>query len=574
MPKIGYYLFNSGINYRDSELAINELSDGNNLYWEGNLKRRKGYQRRHAVLSTVGNYSPKAIYDHIRLKTSTIDYHFLVVGMATGTNVSKITAYYKNGLPTATSDTYTMIGTGNWVNWTTNDPLSIDVVGEKLYLALGDNNPYVIYSTNGSTWNIKELPLCYYLNGSISTGAGIINNSSGSSGNWKGSKIAIAGQGLLFVSDAETAFYGIYGWGLDPAKYIESTSIANQSSGIKQSWGGVDNNGYIGLDPNLRHYKAIAYKKFIYFVGYDGFQILYPRFIQGIDDYDLITENFRGIYGGVNINKNGVFFVGKDGIYGYDGTACYNLSKKLWPHIKKQHTSIPDDFKDSSITNHDNYIWVSFPESSQKEIYIFEPDHIYTDEHDESHAPCYRFGYVNGTGRQPFGFKKLKEYENHLYGVNGDRLYELDTEGLDNKTTDGGEGISFKVKTAYLSQDNPGVAKSYKQVVLETDEGISDGTTSAKTDLRMGFSINHTTAADYRAITSTGAIDMEYITGGGRAFKTIDIPMTTSNYALDGNSMAFEIIGESSRAKATGEVNIFGFSLIYELQKKPEEEAT
>jgi len=111
-------------------------------------------------------------------------------------------------------------------------------------------------------------------------------------------------------------------------------------------------------------------------------------------------------------------------------------------------------------------------------------------------------------------------------------------------------------------------------VVLETNEGISDGTTNGITDLRMGFSINHSTASDYHAVTSTGAIDMEYITGEGRAFKTIDIPMTTSDYALDGNSMSFEIIGESSRAKATGEVDIYGFSLDYGLRTKPAEEAT
>jgi len=487
--------------------------------------------------------------------------------MSTGTDISYLRVYTRTNIPLSTGKSYVGISTANWISWTTDNPLTCDILGEKAYIAAGDDNPYVLYYDSG--WKVKQLPICYYMNDGVTTGAGIIDNTTGS-GNvaWNGSKIVGAVGHFLFLSDGLSAYYGLKEGAIDPSRYIENASVADQSSGILESWYELN---YIGLNPNLQHYKAISYKKYIYFCGYEGFQVCYPRFVQGRNDYDLITENYRGVYGGITINKNGVFFVGKDGIYGYDTQACWNLSKKIWPQIESEHSTIPDDLKDSSITEHDGYIWVSFPNGTNKEVYIFEPDHIYSDERNESHAPFYRFTYTDGTtSRSAMGFEHLKSFDGHLYGVNGNKLYELDYGGFDKKSTLEKNGISFNMKSAYYDMDNPGVKKIFNQAVLEVDEGICDGTTGGITDLRMAFSADYSTSL--RTITSTGILDVEYITGDGRGYVTVDVPETTDYYSLDGNSMSFEIIGESSGTLASGEVNIYGFNVDYQLLSKTVEE--
>ena len=48
--RTGYYDFSGGINYRDKNIAPNELRDANNMYWDGCLKRRNGYEVRNADL--------------------------------------------------------------------------------------------------------------------------------------------------------------------------------------------------------------------------------------------------------------------------------------------------------------------------------------------------------------------------------------------------------------------------------------------------------------------------------------------------------------------------------------------
>ena len=74
--RTGYYDFSGGINYRDKNININELRDAENMYWEGCLKRRNGYDIRNASnLETearkVAGYAAASIvgvYDHIRLQ--------------------------------------------------------------------------------------------------------------------------------------------------------------------------------------------------------------------------------------------------------------------------------------------------------------------------------------------------------------------------------------------------------------------------------------------------------------------------------------------------------------------------
>ena len=53
------------------------------------------------------------------------------------------------------------------------------------------------------------------------------------------------------------------------------------------------------------------------------------------------------------------------------------------------------------------------------------------------------------------GFLNLKEYDNNLYGINDKTLYQLDVEGMDEKTTAESIGINWKMKSAYHDQENP-----------------------------------------------------------------------------------------------------------------------
>jgi len=85
-----------------------------------------------------------------------------------------------------------------------------------------------------------------------------------------------------------------------------------------------------------------------------------------------------------------------------------------------------------------------------------------------------------------------------------------------------------------------------------------------------------------RAITDTGQIDLEAISSGvGHVYKTIDVPMTSAGYILDGQSLAIEVIGNasgstdtSSGAITTGSVAIYGLSLTYDLATRSAEEVT
>jgi len=106
--KTGYFQFDAGLNYRDDVMGINELRDGKNLYWRGNLKRRAGYEQRSANLVSGSSDYPyvKGIYEQVRYETNGIDQHVVFAGLAGACdgNVAMVLPYYKNNPRVATLD--------------------------------------------------------------------------------------------------------------------------------------------------------------------------------------------------------------------------------------------------------------------------------------------------------------------------------------------------------------------------------------------------------------------------------------------------------------------------------------
>lgn len=780
--KTGYYLFDAGLNYRDDILGINELEEGSNVYYRGNLKRRKGYEQRMAALATSSGStqyltSGFQIIDHLRLKTdSGSDQHFLFVSMAdTAGATNAISVYYTSGIPTATSQTYTQIGVstmtpssgtaiGQMIPWDTVDPFSAVVMDDKVWIGLGKPDPYILFH-DGTSWWIHEYPICLHGNSvgttvnSEATGTtdakSIIPGStdtvvySDNNGDWNGCNFLGAGGGYIYVSDGRTLYWGISNENVRADYYATATtSLNDRSSGLHTAdlnndpgtpgWNSLQNEG---MEEALNLTDIEAYKKYIFLYGNDGIVSFYLRNLYD-KDFDKITETREGVRGKMIATEKGVFYVAKDGIYGFDGQTATELSKKIWKQIDGQHSDIPDDFDECTLAYHDGFIWISFPNGINDEIYIFDPDHIYDDERGDSHAPFYRNIYrqnlidrsdcestvapmvfdevqpwesnstfsrsnneaytgtysyqikktaasgtvayasiadnlnsadmhgliagntytfsaraytgssagsydisevsmsiawyataygsfqfiystaptaadewqrltvtktlpeetvavglllayhagpsinevcyfdditltcLESTGEDHnLGFLNLKEYDNHLYGVNDRLLYELDVEGMDEKTTAESIGINWKMKSAYHDQENPNTQKTYRQVVVETNEGIADGTTAGAYDFQFAASVEHSSGAEHRGI-STG-IDLEYTTDVSHVSKTLDIPEGSSGMILDGTNMSVELIGETDRVTPTsGDVNIYGFSLNWEPKTRPFEEVS
>ena len=619
MSKTGYYLFDAGINYRDDVIGINELRDANNLHWRGSLERRKGYEERHSTLSTqtgTTQYlaSGYQIIDHLRLKTdSGADQHFLFVSMAdTAAATNAITVYYTSGLPTATNEPYTPIGIttltvssgttgagmGHILPWDTDDAFSVVAMDDKVWIGLGDQNPYILFH-NGTSWWIHEYPLCLYGNSSVATGSSgntngknIIPGSTlttnySDNGDWGGCKFVGAGEGYVYVSDGRTLYWGQSESEIRPDYNVADTgTVASRSSGVHTMNLSTDNPGtpgwgiaqFEGLEEGLQLEAIETYKKYIFLYGNDGIVSFYQRGLYS-DDFDKVTETRKGVRGKMIATEKGLFYVGKDGIYGFDGQTATDLSKKIWKHIDLEHSDVTD-YDDCTLAYHDGFIWISFPNGTNKEIYVFDPDNIYDDDRGDSHAPAYKYTYTNSTSYTAIGFRNIKEYDNNLYGISSARVHQLDFEGIDGPEstgTSGNAGIPFYMRTGYLDQENPNINKTYRQVIPEVNEGWADGTSGSAGagvyDFQLAVSVNHSTGIKFRGLSSF--IDLEYTTDGGHVSKSLNVPETTAGYILDGNNISVELIGESSNCiPTTADVNIFGFSLDWEAKGRAFEEVS
>jgi hypothetical protein len=475
--------------------------------------------------------------------------------------------------------------------------IEICQMDDKIWLTHGHRNPFVIFEGNAGSWMCHEYPLCQLGNYGETTitradGKCIIpGGTAASNGDWDGAKLCVAGGGYVIVSDGKTQYWGLSEGDIRADNGATYTAYSDRSSGVHTTgcpqnpgWGVLQ---YTGVEENLHIRKASNYNKYYFFYGEGGILSFYLRGLYG-NDYEKNIETRTGVYGKIIACDKGVFFVGKDGVYGFDGTSATNISKKIWPQIKAENPNGVSDFAHCSLAYHNGYIWVSFPSGTNKEIYVFDPDLIYDDEHGESHAPFFRYTYTNTSSRTAQGFYDLVSYDNHLYGhgSNPPISYELDVGGKDNETTATGatyNGISFQMKTPYYDQENPNVQKVYRQITLEANDGLCDtGTTAARAHVQVAASVNFSTQANMRAITDTGQIDLEAISSGrGHVYKTIDVPMTSAGYVLDGQTLAIEIIGNASGSTdtssgivSTGLVAIYGLSLTYDLATRSAEEVT
>ena len=597
--RTAFYQFNGGINFRDDFLGVNELRDGLNLYWDGNLKKRLGYEIRNEQCTSpdTGNYptSGLKIIDHISMRcaSGSTQYFFFVSMADTAGATNAITVYYTSGNPTDTSEDFDIIGADTWstvstyadfsgsiIPWSTSEPFSAAVHNDKIWFGLGDYNPYVLHyrPTSGGTgggWAIVEYPLTKLCSSGATVGSTNVITPSTSTGvdDWGGSKVIGANDKYVYVSDGRRVFYGVTEGNIRADLFATSTAIADRTSGVEIGDSGYTPgwaaDQYEGLPEDLEITNAERYNRYLFLYGEQGIVSFYVRGLYS-NDWDRVIETRTGVYGKAVACDKGLFFVGKDGIYGFDGVNTVDLAKKIWPEIKTENTSIPDDFDECSLAYHAGFIWISFPNGTNKQIYIFDPDLIYDDERGESHAPMYLFEYKVTTGYTARGFDHLKEFGNHLYGVNNDSycaLYELDYGGFDNtldtKGLDTGIGINWLMRSGFNDFEEPTLQKNFKQVTLETNEGIADGTTDGAWDVQLECAIDHATYGNL--IGKSTGIDLEWTSGAAHAYSLLDVPYSSDGYVLDGNTLSVGIIGETSNVTWTsGNVDIFGFKVDYD----------
>jgi len=572
MAKTGYYDFSGGLNYRDDYISPLELRDAKNLYWDGGkLALRNGYEQRNADLTAPTGFTLIETLGQAWIKNPTYDEHFVFVSASTDASTvpDRIVPYHRSDIPTATNSAYTAVDTTAYHHsWTTADPFQIAVLDDKIYMAMGDTNPYVIYST-GTTWYCRELVVADYVNGgTTSTGAGIIVTS-GADADWRGSKWVCAGEteggACLFIGDDLTAYYGIKSAAKDPSKDIDA-GTTQSIDGIDDSWAAEQ---YIILDPNARIWKTVSIGAHLFLLGYNG---IYRLSLRGKweDDFGFQRISDKGCWGGALAADCGVFYVGQDGIYANDSIMSYNISKKMWSEVADNHSEI-DNYVDSSIQYHNGYLYISFPSATAGDVWKFDPDWIYS-EGDESYAPMHRFQYTD-TGGNVRGFKGLKSYELKLIGLSSQHAWEMETETLDQHSTGSGRPIQWHMRSGWDDQGTPLTEKSYTKLGIEASSAIADGTTDGNYDFQVAFSVNHSTAGNARGI-STG-IDMEAATGTLHVNKSLDVPLSSDGYVLDGNCGAVEIIGETSNVTTgAGDISmsIYGYTVEYQPLISPHEE--
>jgi len=545
--KIGYYAFDAGINYRDSQLGINELEDAKNVYWESGLKRRKGYDLRNAALSASSIYASSDVlsvldYLYYEWGTASKTFVFAAIDSGGGSTADKMVVFQRNGLPASASASFSVLdSTAYAISYTDGDPFSAGQLKDKVYIANGEDDPYALYLD--TVWKIAEVPVCTTQNDGSSSGAAIIAN--GSADDWAGAQFVAAFDHYLYLSDGKTLYFGLADKDVDPSKDI-ATGGSALIAGVQASW---DITWYITLDSYANITKAVPYRDYLFLVGSKSFYQFYNKdFTNHNNSIQRVAD--KGIYGELLITPAYGFWVSDDGIWGYDGSYLVNLSKKIWPHIKTQNT-IPTDLLDCTLAYYDGKVWISFPNGTNKEIFVFDPSLIYSDERGDTHAPFFRHLYYTGATPSAKGFTNLKTYDGRLFGISGKQLFELDVESFDNNSDATNKvPISWYAQSAYLDQDEPTSKKTYQRAVIETAANID--TTVA---LTATFYRDHGEAS-----SETSTLDTTY-TGNQRSYIELSIP-----YTIDGNTLSVKIAGDASGMSGTSSCVFYGFALQYLLK--------
>lgn len=546
-----FYDFSGGINYRDAHGSVNELRDGENFYWTGSdLRKRAGSRRRNASLDISGVYASGdvlAIQDHIHVKYGTVDNYFLFVSVDSGggSTADKLVVFYGTGVPDATNESFTALGSAYAISWTDSDPISVAALEDKVYMALGDDNPYVLYYDSG--WKTQELPLCTRDNADSNDGANIVDNDS-TGHDWDGCKWFTSYGQFLYLSDGKTIYFSLADVSGDPSEDIDSATLADRIAGVSANW---DTSWRMLGQRNTEMDGAVAYKDYLFAWSETAIWSFYNGFWdQNPNRYERSEISTKGVHGELLVTPRYLFWIGEDNIYGYDGVNGIPLGKKIWDHIADKHSTLPDNLANCSWAYYDDKAWVSFPgQSSANEVWIFDPDLIYAIL-DESYIPAFKLTYRDNTTDQ--SFVKLRNYEGSLMALStatGSKkiLWQLDT-GDDDGGTSTDKTIKCNFKHTYFDADLPGKKKVWGDTTIEVNDF---------TDYISAVTCQWTRDYGAESDSYTG-LDVKIGTGSsGRTYVPLQTP-----YQVDGQAVSYEMsFNQSSDPSSEGDIIFYGYTL-------------
>jgi len=544
MQRHEFYLFNAGVNFKtNANAGVNELVSAENMVWEGEaLYRRRGYGVRNAALDISSVYASGdvvAIRDQRRFKWGSDDLYliFAEVDSGGGSTTDKLVVFYSSGGVPTSAATFTPLGSSYAITYASTDPFSCTQVKDKVYLGLGDPDPYVIYLDSGP--KVKELPLCDVQNDGSTAGALIIAN--GSSDDWNGCQFVVGFDNYLYVGDGRTLYFALADAFGDPAQDIDSSAAATVIAGVQANWS-TEQRIDINFDADL--FAATGYKNYIFVYGKQCFYHIYNRdFFNNDIDKQRISE--KGVLSNLLVTPRGIFWIAEDGLWGTNGVKTACLSKKVWDRVEAQHSNLPSDLEDCSLAYYQQKVWVSFPNGTDAEVYVFDPDKIYSDG-DADYAPLFPFRYLQGSAAQAFTKLYVPPETEKLFAVNGKHIYQLDNGYFDDNLAGSGKvGISYHWQPAYWDFGTPSRKKTYGRTIIESLANI-DG-------------IAAITATFYRdhgeESSTTPSLDTTY-TGNQRSYIELDTP-----YQVDGNTLSIRVSGDASGCSGSGAVVFYGVAV-------------
>ena len=545
MPTQAIYQFNAGVNYRDKQKAINELSTAMNVRWtEGALTRRKGYAPRASALSLGTVYSAGSvlnILEHAHYKYGSDERYFLFASIDAGGGAvaDKVVVFEAAGIPAAAS-AFTVLGTAYAMDWTVGDAFDIVQKFNKIYIATDANNPYVLhFNALGTAFNVTELPLLNDLNDGSSTAGYTAGDQIIVTADWRGCQWVDVADVGLYLCDGESMFYALCRDADDDPAIDITGNLAARIAGVVLTW----RSDYYRVVDRCAPHTATGYKSYLFLGGENGtWRWLNRSTEEGEDWLDEIAD--VGVRGEIKGCIAGVFWVSDDGIYFHNGMTTHNIGLKIWEHIKTQHATLPADLDDVSIEYFKGWIWISFPNSTDKEIWAFDPKSVYQAKDGNLYAAFYKFMYNITDLDTKKGFSVLRVIQDRLFVTDGASFYELEIGTLDNESA--ATGINTIFETADLDFGSPNKKKVYGDLLLECDANL---------ETRLSHVITLTRDFGEETATITG-IDTTY-TSAQRAKVENRI-----GYQIDGNAMRVKIAGTAPSASAgTGEVRYYGLSI-------------
>lgn len=150
-----------------------------------------------------------------------------------------------------------------------------------------------------------------------------------------------------------------------------------------------------------------------------------------------------------------VYFVARDGVYGWNGTRVMKFSK----HIQSDIDSYT--LTDSMAINYKGYYWVVFP--TDDVVLLFDPDTYRADKVGDGVMSFYKYSsypgkyLMNFSGAGDSGDLWTADYLSDFF-----RLYKLET-GVTDIATSAAATINMQLQTKYYSFKSPHTKKIYKR---------------------------------------------------------------------------------------------------------------